>query len=564
MRSRTILAFTAIIVLVAICPADADDAYARKLAERRTTYITELYDRFSAMDMDPEDGRRWALNHARLALDREVEEANTFFANTGPIPHDADIFFIRFLRTYLEFKDTPRLSEAARKRLGGLLKGWPENDLSTKAHWPPRHTENHDLMHLTLGLYAMMERGQDVTEQYQAITKFIDHRLERGFVEWNSKCYQYHFSQPLIILADFSPDENVRAHAGQLLNVLLAERALLSVNGYLAGPAFRCRTADAKGDMTTRKVAYLNDARYDGFLPVVWLAFGKGEPYFDFNNARVPGLEPASIHIASGNEPRLKQDEGLFFACSDFEPHPVVRALAEEAGSAKSMVYSGQRFIGWPPDEHWKTQKWMPAALYYYNTPHVSMGSVHSDGCIVQTRYNSVIFGADPSMGLRVEVFLPDVPSHKRRYEARGRVVQHKNWLLGQGTLYEDGGITPTKVGAWDVYTVGQGLCAHYSLPDDYHVLQISDLDTWPDAEAFVAALNVPALEEKRVTGQTVDGDRVAVDVANMAITINGEERVHPPTKLHNSPYMNADYGDGAITITTTAGTVTFNARGVE
>lgn len=33
------------------------------------------------------------------------------------------------------------------------------------------------------------------------------------------------------------------------------------------------------------------DARYDGFLPTVWLAFGLDEPRFDFASARVAGLD---------------------------------------------------------------------------------------------------------------------------------------------------------------------------------------------------------------------------------------------------------------------------------
>jgi len=62
--------------------------YDQDVAERRAQYLTELYDNFSAMDMVPEDGRRWALNHTRLMLNRDLEDANAFFANTGPVPAD--------------------------------------------------------------------------------------------------------------------------------------------------------------------------------------------------------------------------------------------------------------------------------------------------------------------------------------------------------------------------------------------------------------------------------------------------------------------------------------------
>ena len=205
----------------------------------------------------------------------------------------------------------------------------------------------------------------------------------------------------------------------------------------------------------------------------------------------------------------------------------------------------------------------MPAGIYYYNTPHVSMGSVHSDGGILQSRYNSTIFGADPSMGLRVEITLPNVPSHKRRYEARGRVVQHKNWLVGQGTLYEDGGIQANKVGPWNVYRVSKGLCAHMELPDSYHVLQVSDLDTFTDERSFVATLSVPRREGDQVEATTMDGDRLVVDLTDMSISINGAPRPHPPKMLHDCQWMQSEYGSGRIAIHTKAGSVTFDSTDI-
>lgn len=556
--------FHAILLAGLLAPMATSDTACgdQPLAERRSAYVQWIAENFDRLepDMDPRDGRLWALNHARLVLDRDLDKANAYFETFGPLPRDADIYFIRFLKTLLDFRDSPRLSEKAEAHIVGFLKAWPHNELSSIAHWPPRHTENHDLMHLTIGLFAQQYRGADISGHVRQIEQFLAWRLQRGFVEWNSKCYQFHFSNPLIVLVDHAPDDTLKHGAQTLLNVLLAERALLSVNGYLAGPAFRCRTADAFGSLTNRKVAYLMDARYDGFLPTVWLAFGLGEPRFDFATARVPGLEPATIHYASSNEPRLKQDEGIFFACSNFRPHTVVSALAKEAKTRKELVYQGQRYLGWPSDSLWQTQHWMPGAIYYDNTPYISMGSVHSDGGILQSRYNSVIFGADPSQGLRVEIAVPNVPSHKRRYEARGRVVQHKNWLLGQGTLYEDGGIHAEQRGVWNIYRVGKGLCAHMELSDSYHVLQVSDLDAFADEASFIAALSIPTRAGDRIEATTIDGDRVVVDLTDMGISINGTPRSHPPKMLHDCEWMQSEYGSGVITIRTKAGSVTFDS----
>jgi hypothetical protein len=545
-------------------PVAASDDWAQEISTRRSEYLHWIVENFGKLEptMDPRDGRRWGLNHARLVLNRDVAKANEYFESFTPPGGDNDIYLIRFLRTLLDFRDSPRLSDAAEKHIIRFVETWPtsKKHLADRAHWPPGFTENHDLMYLTLALFGEQYRGGDGSVQIREIKKFIAHRMERGFVEWNSKCYQYHFSNPLIILVDHAPDLALRKAAQDLLNIMLAERALLSVNGYLGGPSLRCRTADVNHSLTARKVAYLTDARYDGFLPTVWLALEMGEPRFNFETARVPGLEPAGIYIASGNEPRLKQDEGMFFACSQFVPHPVVQALADEARTRKALVYQGRRFTGWPGDELWKTQKWMPAALHYYNTPHVSMGSVHSDGWIHQCRYNSVIFGADPSQAFRVETIVPGFPPHKRRREARGRVVQHENWLLGQGTLFEDGGAKAERVGEWNVYQVGKGLCAHFALGDDYHVLQVSDLDTFSSPEEFVAALTIPERSNEKVNAVTMSGDRVSVDLTNMSIAINGEPRAHPPKMLHDCGPMKSVYGSGKITITTQSGSVTFDS----
>jgi hypothetical protein len=243
------------------------------------------------------------------------------------------------------------------------------------------------------------------------------------------------------------------------------------------------------------------------------------------------------------------------------QPHPVVVALAAESQTRKALAYQGQRYLGWPAsDPLWATQKWLPGAIYYYNTPHVSMGSLHSSGWVCQSRYCNVTFAADPSQNLRVEMTLPGVPPHKRRYEARGRLVQHKNWLLGQGTLFEDGGVKSTALGPWNVYQVGKGLCAHLPLPDSYHLLQVSDRDTFPSEHRFVEALSLPQLDKPWVRAVTIDGDRLAVNTEDMRITINGTPRPHPPQMLHDCAAMTSVYGSGVIQIKAGGGVLTLRA----
>ena len=109
--------------------------------------------------------------------------SHSSFESFTPSGGDNDIYLIRFLRTLLDFRDSPRLSNEAEARIVGYITNWPRNARSTRAHWPPAFTENHDLMYLTIGLFAEEYRDGDVDGQIREIKTFIAHRMQRGFVE---------------------------------------------------------------------------------------------------------------------------------------------------------------------------------------------------------------------------------------------------------------------------------------------------------------------------------------------------------------------------------------------
>ena len=75
-----------------ICTAADDATYPQQLAERRGEYVRWIADTFGELEatMDPRDGLRWALNHARLMLDRDIDETNQYFKSFGPLPRDSD------------------------------------------------------------------------------------------------------------------------------------------------------------------------------------------------------------------------------------------------------------------------------------------------------------------------------------------------------------------------------------------------------------------------------------------------------------------------------------------
>lgn len=529
------------------------DGCQRELVERRRWYLERVVDTFRELRLSNRDGRAWSLNHARLALARELEEANRYF-ESAELTRDRDFAGIRLLKTLLDFQESPRLSSKAKQHLRLFFVNWQMKENSRVARWPAIHTENHDLMELTIGMFAELFRGRSVEGHIRELSKSLRWRFQRGWIEWNSPRYQQHYLNPLLVLAEYAPSETLREGAKRLFWAQLAERAVLSVRGYLGGPFLRgwdrhpLREAD--GRLVQRGAcAYFDNNRYDAYLPTMWLAFGLAEPYFDYSGEE--GLEPAGEGYGCGGDARLNQDEGMFFASSSLAPHPVLMALAEESSSRPCLIYRGTRPNGYPPDPLWEGHG--PSQIYYYNTPHISMGSLQWFGWSHQTRYCSVMFAQEPSKNLRIELILPGVKWDRWRHERRGELVQHRNWLIARGKLVEDGGIKPRIFGVWNIYRVGKGLAAHIAL-GEHQVIQVSDLEKYRSEEEFVRALRVPEKEAEMVTGRTTDGDIVRVDLRDMSIWVNEEKRRGWTDKLHDSEPMYSAYGSGVIQIRTKNG----------
>ena len=281
----------------------------QEISTRRTEYLNWIVEHFGKIEpsMKPLDGRAWSLNQSRLFLNRDTDKASRYFENVE-LTFDADFMGIRLLKTWLDFRESDRLSNQAKEHLRTIICDWPmdrKGGISRTARWPPGFTENHDLMHLTIGLYSEQLRDQPIEPQLNELKRFLSWRFERGFYEWGSHRYQLHYTNPLFVLAAYAPDPDVRRGAADQLNIILAERALMSVGGYLGGPGMRSYDRNRGCD-------YLDNNRYDSFLPTVWLALGVGEPRFDFSLSN--GLEPAGDGYGNGRDPRLNQDEAIFLA----------------------------------------------------------------------------------------------------------------------------------------------------------------------------------------------------------------------------------------------------------
>ena len=369
-----------------------------------------------------------------------------------------------------------------------------------------------------------------------------------------------HYSNPLIVLAIHAPDPAIRRGAADQLSIILSERALMSVGGFLGGPGMRSYDRNRGCD-------YLDNNRYDSFLPTVWLALGMGEPHFDFSQSG--GLEPAGNGYGNGRDPRLNQDEGMFLATTHLTPHSIVRELLDEVATRPELVYTGRRASAGHPfhNAHPRNPR-SQQAVVYYNTPHVSLGSLQyipeagkmSVSYNSRPRFFSVMFPEKPEQVLRTRLSDADLEAGARSYDyTADRVVQHRDWLIAAGDLSASHGLTSRKHGPWDLYRVGHGLCAHVELPGGWHVFQVTDLDRFSDEQSFVSALQEPKIRDGHALGASLNGDRIRVNLETMAIQINGVDRPALLRMLHDSPLMSSEFGSGRITIRTSHREVTFD-----
>lgn len=556
-------------LLIALLPpfavrAAESHSWEQDISTRRAEYLGWIIEHFGNLepDMKPLDGRAWSLNQARLFLNRDTDKASRYF-ETVKLTIDPDFMGIRLLKTLLDFGKSNRLSAKARDNLRDIIRNWPmdrKGGISRAAFWPPRFTENHDLMHLTIGLFSEQLRGRPIKSHVNELKKSLSWRFERGFYEWGSHRYQLHYSNPLLVLAVHAPDPTVRRGAADLFSIMLAERALMSVGGYLGGPGMRSYGPNRGCD-------YLDNNRYDSFLPTVWLAFGVGEPRFDFRQSK--GLAPAGDGYGNGRDPRLNQDEAMFLATTRLTPHLMVRELLDEVATRMELVYTGRRAsAGHPFQNAHPSHRRSRQVVYYYNTPHVSLGSLQylPDAGKMSVSYNSrprffsVMFPERPEQVLRTRLTEADLKAGANSYNyTADRVVQHRDWLIAAGELSTSHGLKSRKVGQWDLFRVGHGLCAHVELDERWHVFQVSDLDRFRDEESFISELNMPTIRDGHAHGTALNGDQIQVDLKTMTIRVNGVERPPLIAMLHDSPLMTSRYGSGRITIRTQNREVTFD-----
>ena len=83
----TLLTTLLLATLGSVHAAEPASEQEKQIESHHTEYLEWIVENIGKLEptMDPRDGRRWALNHARLVLNRDVAKANGYFESFAPV-----------------------------------------------------------------------------------------------------------------------------------------------------------------------------------------------------------------------------------------------------------------------------------------------------------------------------------------------------------------------------------------------------------------------------------------------------------------------------------------------
>jgi hypothetical protein len=171
---------------------------------------------------------------ARLVKGIDLANANNYFEHTpriDPSQFEDNFTYTFWIRAYLLFKDSSKLTSAAKSNMRSLIGRW--RDMS------PSGTENHSQCIAGNAYLARQIYGDDLADiRTWLINRFTD-RAKRGWIEVNSPSYENLSMWGIWNLVDFAEDPVIRKFAEMTLDWMLAEYALENLNQYRCGPFHR-------------------------------------------------------------------------------------------------------------------------------------------------------------------------------------------------------------------------------------------------------------------------------------------------------------------------------------
>jgi len=211
-----------------------------------------------------------------------------------------DFVLSRMVYLLYAYWDSPQLPEHLKAQVALSLlnfKYWidePGPD-GTMQYW----TENHQIAYhageYLIGNYfredffpnSNMTGTEHAIKGKRLVYKWLYRRWRFGFAEFNSDQYAMVAIQPLIALANFAPDVDIRTRASSVLDLMIMDLIQYQHKGHLGGP---------RGRVYTNAKLSIENQSPRSFL---WLLTGEGEL-----NVISPGIHTATVLLALGADYR--------------------------------------------------------------------------------------------------------------------------------------------------------------------------------------------------------------------------------------------------------------------
>ncbi|MHC4534207.1 MAG: hypothetical protein ACYS6K_09655 [Planctomycetota bacterium] len=337
---------------------------------------------------------------------------------------------LMLLRSFHALKDIDYFqSSGARQAVEEYLRrSWHQSRTEgTRVNWKLDGywgSENHKIVQfsnrLLLEEFAAPAGDMEIRDQAsRQIIMWCREKALRGYTEYASTHYTERTLVPLLNIYDYALEtkHKLRQWSRMAIDQLLAEYALLSINGFRGGAIRRCYQSDIHGYSN----AELNNSAFDSMLTAGYI-------FFD-NTDLLPITYWAS-------------DQSIiytFVATTTYRPTVVHHALADPSRRGTVCFRSARRW------DHEGSQPQAPDTYWYaWITPHYILSSIRSPVDIV---WEGAVNGGVPyrlsfrdpqaMIGTRVAVggktksevaVAPDPPNQRPLF-------QHRNVLLYQGMI---------------------------------------------------------------------------------------------------------------------------------
>ncbi len=431
---------------------------------------------------------------ARVVKGIELGNANNYFEHAPPHDRsqlDDNFTYTFWIRAYLLFKDSPRLTDAAKSNMRSLIGRWRS--------MVPRSSENHSQCIASNAYLARQIYGDDLTDIREWLVDRFADRAKRGWVEVNSPTYATLSMWGIWNLADYAKDPVIRKLAEMTLDWMLAEYALENLNQYRFAP-FRRGYTTQLDRQSCIGAAYLFFGNYVGPMS----AFG-------------------DMHVA----------------LTSYRVPRVIADIAIDTAGRGSYEFKARRRRG--NLYYWVTAEYVLACAQYGS----SLGAIGIGG-VERVRYGdqkwSLSFGTDPRA-----VIHSNSEGQPSQYKNVLVINTAGKPLIYAPLLGRDLQVREVE-GDWTFIKEGGAYAAARTLKDSVYLLEArlsSDYVSFAHFKNDVKSTRLSGSGPHIYT--STKGD--TIEFTDRIIKVNGRSYDTRDYKLFDSPFVNSEWDSGYVRI---------------